>query len=51
MTKATPENPVILGMEGAGIIESVSQGETKFQVGQKAGPSGWGWGWFSLTRR
>lgn len=35
MTKATPENPVILGMEGAGIIESVSQGETKFQVGQK----------------
>lgn len=42
MTKATPENPVVLGCEGAGIIESVSQGETKFKVGQKV--------WFMATK-
>eukprot|EP00435_Cladocopium_sp_Y103_P056442 s184_g19.t1 len=42
MTKATAENPVILGSEGSGVIESVSQGETKFQVGQKV--------WFMATR-
>lgn len=41
MTKATADNPVILGSEAAGIIESVSPGEIKFQVGQKAGWEVW----------
>ena len=37
MTKATVENPVVLGSEGSGTIEAIPEGETSFQVGQKAG--------------
>ena len=40
MTKATAEDPVILGSEGSGTVESVAEGETAFQVGQKAGMLG-----------
>ena len=36
MTKATVENPVVLGSEGSGTIEAIPEGETSFQVGQKA---------------
>ncbi|CAE7810797.1 rtn4ip1, partial [Symbiodinium sp. CCMP2456] len=35
MTKATSENPVILGSEGSGTVEQVPEGSS-FQVGQKA---------------
>ena len=36
MTKATVDNPVVLGSEGSGTIEAIPEGETSFQVGQKA---------------
>jgi len=35
MTKATVDNPVVLGSEGSGTIEAIPEGETSFQVGQK----------------